>query len=76
MARSSYLWVVLPPGGGKPLAGFTVKHELESFLDGHGRDVEIFRIRDGQTRKADWMKYELVEKLDPVTLQPVRDPSS
>ncbi len=71
MARSSYLYIVMPPGGGKPLAGFTVKHEMESFLDGHGREVDIFRIRDGQTKKADWMKYELVEQLDPQTLKPI-----
>lgn len=70
MARSSYIWVVLSPTS-MPVGAFTVKHELESFLDRTSRDVRLFRIRDGQTQQQPWMKYNLIEQLDPKTLKPI-----
>jgi hypothetical protein len=69
MARSSYIYLVMPRTGQVPVGAFTVKHELEKFLDGHGRDVQIFRIRDGLTVKESWMKYNPVEQLDATTLK-------
>ncbi len=71
MARSSYIWLVMSKTR-VPVAAFTVKHELESFLDKNGRDMQIFRLRDGQTVKLPWMKHEVVEMLDPETLKPIQ----
>jgi hypothetical protein len=70
MARSSYIWLVMSKQR-VPLVAFTVKHELESFLNQHGRDVQIFRIRDGMTVKLPWMKFEIMEMMDPETLKPI-----
>lgn len=52
MARSTYVYVVLLAGN--PYAGFTVKHELVSFLRGKKTwatgvfvDLEVWRMPDG-----------------------------
>jgi len=53
MARSSYIYVVSSTIHQQPLAGFTVKHELVSWLQRRARDepirapVSIYRLRDG-----------------------------
>jgi hypothetical protein len=80
VARSSYIYVV-QDSTGKVLAAFTVKHELASWLDeedGRRRNpttredmVGITRVRDGKTVKDPWTKYELVQMLNPRTLEPV-----
>jgi len=70
MARSSYIYLVRDLDK-EPLAGFTVKHELESWLDGHGRNVLVTRLKDGGGRRQPWMKFDPLTQLDPVTLQPI-----
>jgi hypothetical protein len=50
MARSSYVYIVQSAATGTPEAGFTVKHELVTYLD--KRDptrppYRIYRMRDG-----------------------------
>jgi hypothetical protein len=49
MARSTYIYLMVVDG--KPYAAFTVKHELETYLDHFEEnhddgEVEIFRLRD------------------------------
>lgn len=46
MARSNYVYVVVPVGAITPIAGFTVKHELLSFLERQAVNLRIWRIRD------------------------------
>jgi len=50
MARSSYVYIVTSAATGAPEAGFTVKHELVTYLN--KRDplrppYRIYRMRDG-----------------------------
>lgn len=51
MARAHSIWVVTSEGGRLPIAAFTVKHELQSWLD--KRDpfslpvAFVFRLHDG-----------------------------
>ena len=48
MARSTYVYVVLDVYCQEPIAGFTVKHELQTWLRGnHARVSSVWRIRDG-----------------------------
>lgn len=48
MARASFIYVVNQ--GTCPIAAFTVKHELMSFLEDHGFPLWIvYRIKDGAT---------------------------
>ncbi len=66
MARSSYVYTVNNIEGDL-LGGFTVKHELASWLEhriGH-REVVVWRIRDGLHH------HELAVELDPFTLKPI-----
>lgn len=55
MARSSYVYVVVNDEG-LPYLGFTVKHELVSYLRRLGSDVDlvpaVFRLADGYERLA------------------------
>ena len=64
MARSHSVYLVLDPG--LPPAAFTVKHELEGFLNGTpdrgGR--QLWRCRDGHPELYPGVL------LDPETLQP------
>jgi hypothetical protein len=48
MARASNVYVVIPKGCMTPLAGFTVKHELYSWLDGQAVKHKVYRIRDNR----------------------------
>jgi hypothetical protein len=45
MARSTYVYVVLR--GGEPVAGFTVKHELLTWLEHHHGNHVVYRLGDG-----------------------------
>lgn len=47
MARSSYVYVVMKNGVGLPIAGFTVKHELKTWLGRNPGDYTIWRLSDG-----------------------------
>lgn len=50
MARSDYIYAVMPPGAGDVLAAFTVKYEMVTWL-GRQADtsgVYVLRMRDGQ----------------------------
>jgi hypothetical protein len=48
MARSSYVYVVMN-GFREPVAGFTVKHELLTWLTDNRQDgYRVWRIRDGR----------------------------
>ncbi|ARQ95377.1 hypothetical protein [Bradyrhizobium phage BDU-MI-1] len=50
MARSSYVYVVVSAATGTPEAGFTVKHELVTYLgkrDPLRPPYRIHRMRDG-----------------------------
>lgn len=46
MARSTYVYVVTDATG-TPVAAFTVKHELATWLDRNPRTWWITRVRDG-----------------------------
>lgn len=45
MARSSYVYVVMDHD--TPVAGFTVKHELKTWLERQDEDYTVFRLSDG-----------------------------
>lgn len=50
MARSSYVYVVMDHD--KPVAGFTVKHELKTWLDRNldertASEYKVWRLSDG-----------------------------
>lgn len=52
MARAYTIWIVQAYGGcSTPLAAFTVKHELVTFLQGKTRgkldELVVWRMRDG-----------------------------
>lgn len=64
MARSTYIWLV-QDGDGDVVAAFTVKHELGAWLDKHGPDFLVSRIRDGNSDPT----ARPVE-LNPRTLEP------
>lgn len=50
MARSSYIYVVMPVGSSKPAAAFTVKHELIAWLSREPRGiVHVWLLRDDPT---------------------------
>lgn len=51
MARSSYIYVVTGVLDYEPVAGFTVKHELVSWLKDHPDDHFVWRIPDGRYSK-------------------------
>jgi hypothetical protein len=53
------------------VATFTVKHELESWLDRNGRVFTITRMRDGNPVQHDWQKFPAITPLDPETLKPL-----
>jgi hypothetical protein len=46
MARSSYVYVVMLDD--KPVAGFTVKHEMKSWLEDQEDEFVIWRLKDGR----------------------------
>lgn len=71
MARSSYIYLVQEADTLKPVATFTVKHELESWLDRNGRGFTITRMRDGNPVQHDWQKFPAITPLDPETLKPL-----
>jgi hypothetical protein len=48
MARSSYVYVVM--NGDIPVAGFTVKHELVTWLGRNPGDYVIYRLGDKGSR--------------------------
>lgn len=70
MARSTAVWVVLSDDP-DPLATFTVKHEMKSWLEReHSGDLErlkILKMPDGLWRSDPVVRY------DPMTLQPLRE---
>jgi len=67
MSRAEYVWVVVPPGGGMPVATFTVKHELARWLGEHtAYELDVARFRDGNHRP-----YTPPVWFDPRTLTPV-----
>jgi hypothetical protein len=45
MARSTYVYVVMD--GTEPVAGFTVKHEMATWLERNPGDYTIWRLSDG-----------------------------
>lgn len=50
MARSTYVYVVLDHVG--PVAGFTVKHEMVTWLERNPGEYLIYRLSDGGHRPA------------------------
>jgi len=48
MARSTYVYVVLRDG--EPVAGFTVKHELKTWLERNPGHDQVWRLGDGGGR--------------------------
>lgn len=73
MARSSYIYLVQDPETLRPKASFTVKHELESYLDKTTRQVVVTRLRDGAPVQHHWQKFQAITQLDPETLKPLDD---
>lgn len=63
MARSQYIWIVQDHEE-EIVTGFTVKHELGSWLDKHGRDFLVSRVRDGSFGSGSAVR------LNPKTLEP------
>lgn len=63
MARSNYIWAV-QDGTGAVVAAFSVKHELQSWLDQQDRLLLVTRVRDGS--RADSQPTQL----NPRTLEP------
>ncbi len=49
MARSTYIYIVLSDN--KPVAAFTVKHEMEEFIWNYKYAVNILRLRDNGDEK-------------------------
>ena len=47
MARSTYVYVVISNDDGLPKAGFTVKHEMNTWLERNQGDYTIWRLSDG-----------------------------
>jgi hypothetical protein len=47
MARSTYVYVVISNDNGLPVAGFTVKHEMKTWLERNLGDYTIWRLADG-----------------------------
>lgn len=45
MARSTYVYVVMDQD--KPVSGFTVKHEMKTWLERYPGEYTIWRINDG-----------------------------
>lgn len=72
MARSSYIYLVQDPDTLKPKASFTVKHELETYLDKTTRQVVVTRLRDGAPVQHEWQKFQPITPLDPETLKPFK----
>jgi hypothetical protein len=48
MARSTYVYVIMD--GSLPVAGFTVKHEMNTWLERNPGDYVIYRLSDGGHR--------------------------
>jgi len=50
VSRSRYVYVVVSTDDGQPIAGFTVKHELETWLSKNKTTwMKVWRIRDNGT---------------------------
>lgn len=47
MARAYNIWVVIPQGRMIPIASFTVKHELKTWLSRRAPEYHIYKIPDG-----------------------------
>ena len=63
MARSTYVYVVTIVGVVPPVAGFTVKHEMMTWLERHPGDYRIWRLSDGGHR----ISVEITEALRDAT---------
>jgi hypothetical protein len=50
MARSTYIYLVTGPLR-IPVAGFTVKHELQTWLERNPGEYELWRLSDGGSRE-------------------------
>ena len=54
MSRSRYVYVVLSPTNDEPIAGFTVKHELNAWLEvfkhNSSHTPRVIRIKDCGSR--------------------------
>lgn len=59
MARSTYVYVVVDTDG-NIVSAFTVKHEMQSWLNRHKGDHRVWRVRDNDTTH----KYPPVEITD------------
>lgn len=58
MARSTYIYVVMEDG--LPIKGFTVKHELKTWVEKNpSLEYRFFRLRDGlrQDQSVDEIHY-------------------
>lgn len=64
MARASAVYVVLE--GGKPPAGFTVKHELVTWLGRHEAPatLAIWRVPDGPYKTREGVRVPVGELID------------
>jgi hypothetical protein len=52
MARATNTYVVMPEGCMTPIAAFTVKHELLTWVGVRAVQYRIWRIKDGATGKT------------------------
>lgn len=54
MARSTYVYVVLLAEDNLPVAAFTVKHELKTWIEMRPSEkYRIFRVRDGRWQEPE-----------------------
>ncbi|MET0415791.1 MAG: hypothetical protein ABW022_07200 [Actinoplanes sp.] len=63
MARATFIWLVQDTQG-DVIAAFTVKHELSKWLEAHGINFLVSRIKDGLHSRA-----EQAVQLNPRTLE-------
>ena len=59
MARSSYIYCVFL--NGELTHAFTVKYEMESILPADGKNVQIFRLKDGKLEDKINITHEFYE---------------
>lgn len=48
MARSSYIYIVLGFDNFTIAGAFTVKHEMESMIEGQENQFHVYRVKDGK----------------------------
>jgi hypothetical protein len=48
LARSSYIYLLIDTASGEAVGAFTVKHEMQTAWDRHGKPAHCWRYRDNR----------------------------